>query len=157
MRRWLSALFLATLLTAPAARADSGAIGQVQESIAGGTPDLTDHSVFYTVSQIGDALGACTATLIAPNLLLTARHCVSLGGDERVICGVSRFTSKIAPQDYLATNDAEPGHNSAWLQGLDIRVPSEGAENCGFDVALVVLSNNVPSAMAEPSIPRIDQ
>ncbi|HEV8245429.1 MAG TPA: S1 family peptidase [Polyangiaceae bacterium] len=158
MRRWLSALFVGTLLVAPAARADSGSIGQVQESISGGTLDLTDKSVFFTVTHLDNGYGAlCTATLIAPNLLLTARHCVSLGGSEQVICGVSAFTSTVSAQNYYATNDAEPSDASSWFQGLDVRVPSEGAESCGFDVALVVLSSNVPGTTAKPAIPRIDE
>ncbi len=157
MRRSLFALqvvFGIASLLSPAAFAE---VDQVEQGIAGGSLDEVHRAVFATVAHLGDYGALCTATLIAPNLMLTARHCVSEGGSETVICGVSEFTTTIAGSSFYATNDAVPNDASKWYQGRDVRVPSEGADACGFDVALVVLNSNVPSSVAKPAIPRIDQ
>jgi V8-like Glu-specific endopeptidase len=158
MVRWLSAL-LALPLAASCALTSSEAeepAETLEQPIAGGEIDVEHESVFATVAHRGEYGSFCTATLIAPNLLLTARHCVSDGGGETVICGESEFTATIPGENIYATNDTIPAEESPWYRGQDVRVPHEGSDTCGFDVALIILGSNVPAAIAAPAIPRID-
>src|SRR5205085_679471 len=60
----------------------TSSLGQVDQSIIGGEPDTTHHGVVSLLKQAGGGFyPACSGTLIAPNLVLTAHHCVaSLSG-----------------------------------------------------------------------------
>jgi Trypsin len=40
---------------------------------------------------------------------------------------------------------------------VDVRVPGEGVDTCGYDIALITLSENVPSTVSTPAVPRIDR
>jgi V8-like Glu-specific endopeptidase len=99
----------------------------------------------------------CTATLIAPNLLLTARHCISSGPRRDIVCGLSELGEPYPANAIFATNDPVPVEGSRTFQGAELSVPDEGADTCGYDVALVRLSANVPPNVAVPAIPRIDR
>lgn len=129
-----------------------------RQAIAGGTADSTHQSVFLLASHTEDAGGLCTATLIAKNLLLTARHCVSPGsGDDHVQCGDSLLGKPYPASAFIATNDAHPRQTSPFFRASAVRVPEEGVDTCGYDIALIILSENVPAEISAPSVPRIDR
>jgi len=127
--------------------------------IAGGVLDATHEAVFqeYTNWAAEERISLCTATLIAPNLLLTARHCVASGDRGNIICGEAAFGDLVPADATIVTNDAIPGSNSLFYRGADLRVPSEGNDTCGFDVAVIILDRTVPASVATPAIPRIDR
>lgn len=125
-----------------------------QQSIAGGTVDLAHHHVFLLASRGG----LCTSTLIAPNLLLTARHCVSPGtGDDHVLCGDAVLGEPFPADAFMATNDPYPSRGSTVFGAAEVRVPGEGVDTCGYDIALVILNENVPSSVSTPAVPRIER
>ncbi len=127
------------------------------EPIVGGTLDLEHVAVFQEFTRWDGNVSACTATLIAPNVLLTARHCVAEGESSNVRCGVSFFGETVNGNSTVVTNDVVPGETSSFYRGLEVRVPAEGNSMCGYDVALIVLNLPVPAAVATPAIPRIDR
>jgi V8-like Glu-specific endopeptidase len=128
------------------------------QTIAGGTADLAHRNVFMLVRHSEQAAGLCTATLIAPNLLLTARHCVSPGtGDDHVLCGDSVLGAPYPGRAFFATNDARPSQASAIFHGSEVRIPGLGEDTCGYDVALIILKENVPDEVSTPAVPRIDR
>lgn len=131
--------------------------GYSVQRILGGQVDTTHSNVFMLVANQGQVYSSCTATLIAPNLLLTARHCVSPNEDEVVVCGRAELGVPFAPENLRASNAVNVRQSTRWFTGASVHVPSESADTCGFDVALVVLTENVPSDVADPAIPRIDR
>src|SRR6476469_5878993 len=115
-KRWRSgalALGGALLLAALAASACSAAAGEQSsrqsQAIAGGTADLSHQDVFLLVGESQNSGAVCTATLIAPNLLLTARHSVSQGtSSDHVTCGDSTPGLPYPASACFATNDPRP-------------------------------------------------
>ncbi len=133
-------------------------IAASSSEIAGGELDEAHEAVFALYTNFGGAVGGCTASLIAPNLLLTARHCVSRSeGNDRVICGSAGFDEAVPGDQVLTTNDPVPNRQSPIFRGASVRVPSEGVDTCGFDIALITLAEPIPNDVAEPAIPRIDR
>jgi hypothetical protein len=133
-------------------------LGTAQQAIAGGKADYSHNYVFLLASHVGDRGGLCTSTLIAPNLLLTARHCVSpSAGDESVLCGDAELGEPYPPSAFAATNDPKPSGGSPLFHAAEVRVAPGGSDTCGYDVALVILDQNVPPQLATPAVPRIDR
>jgi MYXO-CTERM domain-containing protein len=129
------------------------------ERISGGQVDTYHTSVLGMFTMSGYGGGMCTGTLIAPNLVLTAQHCIApiLGSSEYVICGQSAFGTPYPGGNVYVTNDQQMSQDSTnWWQGSAVRVPPDGNDTCGYDVALVILAKNVPESLTTPYVPRID-
>ena len=133
-------------------------LGSREQSIAGGSLDVRHQSVFLLARHADNTEALCTATLIAPNLLLTARHCVSPGnGEDQVLCGDSVLGDPYPASAFIATNDPEPTDNSPIFKAADVRVPGLGEDTCGYDIALITLTTQVPPSVSVPAVPRIDR
>jgi hypothetical protein len=129
------------------------------DAISGGTLDRTHRAVYqeFTRWPEDDRVSACTATLIAPNLLLTARHCVASGEHDQIMCGRAAFGPVVSGGSVAVTNSAILDSSSVFHRGAAVRVPSEGNDTCGFDVALLILEDLIPGTEALPAVPRIDR
>lgn len=102
----------------------------------------------------------CSGSLIAPNLVLTARHCIARIGDGStsvVNCNTSQFTAELDSHQLYVSTDTEPQTSGGTLYGVrEIREAPGSTKFCGYDVALLILSGSVPASVATPLEPVLD-
>ena len=83
------------------------AVGSVTQAIEGGYLDSVDTAVVGIVTLSNGGVGACSGTLIAPNVVLTAQHCVAtLTTGEQVDCAKSTFGSPHQASSMYVTTKA---------------------------------------------------
>jgi MYXO-CTERM domain-containing protein len=132
-------------------------LSQARQSIVDGETDATRRAVVAVGSFAGGGLSLCTGTLIAPNLILTARHCVTPTHEGTVQCDTDGFSAPLDPGSVgvsPATNALEDGRFYAVSQ---VHVPDSADDVCGGDIALLILDGEFPVSSAEPIAPRLDQ
>ena len=129
-------------------------IGQVQQAISGGQVDNIRSAVVGMLNTTQG--GMCSGTLIAPNLVLTAQHCVAEVPTSYVRCGQTEFGSVYGPDSFLVTTDTTFEMSSDFFRVHEIQIPPGSRDLCGADIALMILSSNVPESVATPHIPRVD-
>jgi hypothetical protein len=136
-------------------------LGQATQPIIGGSLDEATTGVVGLALDLGTRVaGHCSGTLIAPNLVLTARHCVALTEDtdaEGVVqCDTAEFENTFPARMLLASPDPVRPTNPddpSYVRGREIRTLGD-SKVCGFDIALIILERAVPPA-AVPIAPRL--
>lgn len=119
--------------------APSSELATSSQRIVGGAPsDATQESV---VRLDVDGEFACTATLVAPNLVLTARHCVADIDETRGDCGVFRASLKPERLTISVGRDAK----ATGVMGKAIFAEAS-SDACDTDLALLQLAADVPAA-----------
>lgn len=130
--------------------------GRAVATIIGGVKDndaqAHESVVFLYASQAG---GACTGSLIAPNLVLTARHCVSINVTQGIGCDIDGKSSNgdHVGADYSAGSfeiytGYSPG-GAPVATGKKLFHP-DTKNLCNNDIALLLLKNAVPGAKPMP-------
>ena len=144
----------------PADVAALDAVASSEEAIKNGYTDTDDVNVvgIYDMSSSG----LCTGSLIAPNLVLTARHCVAPVLNEvdgGVSCQVTKFgANHKASAFYVTTKKELSGNFKDYHVVKSVESPPIGdtAVFCGNDVAALILTKPIDGAEAKPLVPRVD-
>lgn len=119
------------------ASSESAFLGRTRQKIVNGVPSTSAQDATVMLTQNGEL--ACTATLITPNLILTARHCVS-NLDEESECGTSKGEMAVTSFGVALGVNASGSSNVA--KGKRLFVPPTKSL-CGADIALIQLDKDL--------------
>jgi MYXO-CTERM domain-containing protein len=123
---------------------ESSRTHRVSQGIVNGTPSVAADNAVVFISMNGSTDSFCTGTFVAPNLVLTARHCVG-AVNETSECGSAG--TQMAPSALTIRLGVKPG-NTAVATATKIFVDSaKGTNLCSNDIALFQLDKDVPGAM----------
>ena len=133
-------------------------LGAAPSPIEGGYLDDFDKHVVGLIHLSNTNFGACSGTLIAPNVVLTAQHCVaptSTGGG--VQCGSPYFGAAYkANEFYVTTRTSFTQNESDYHPVSEVILPPGGSSFCGNDQAILVLAAPIEAGEAVPAVPRVD-
>ena len=127
-----------------------------RQHIEGGSP--SEHSGVVQLS-VDRPRQACSAVLIAPYLVLTARHCVSPrvtpeGGGVR--CGFTPFLDRADDASLLLSSGATTSSAQPLPAVSEVVFAPGTADFCDNDLVLLVLAEDVPANQATPLEPSLD-
>ena len=150
---------LGALTGCGAAPDGEGALGTADQAIMGGYDDAKDKGV---VDVLWMSEGAeCSGSLLAPNMVLTAHHCVAPVnmGASGIVCGQSSFgaADTTAGDNFIvSTTEVLSMSATAWHIVSEVVTPPGGSSFCGQDQAIFILSDLVEPSEARPLVPRVD-
>lgn len=127
--------------------------------IKGGYPDAGDRAVagLIITDRRGRVARTCSSTLIAPNLVLTAQHCIAQT-PKLISCKTAMFGEPVdASQVYATLGRSMWAADAPWLAARAVLSPPDGNAVCGRDLALIVLSSPIRSSDVTPLAPRLDR
>ena len=134
-------------------------VATTAEPIQNGTLDATHtFEVGFCGGMPGNCHTFCSGTLLAPNLVATARHCIAdVPGlaSGALDCATTTFGAEDDPLGfYVTTNESMSDATGVWIQASSFVTPATTLF-CGGDLALVILAGSVPASAATPATPNV--
>jgi hypothetical protein len=123
--------------------------GQTRAAIQGGEV-APAASLDFAVAVVGG--GLCSGTLIAPNLAVTARHCVERDPESTPPCAGGALVPPSSLRVVIGSRAAEGAPNFV----VSKIIPAPETRGCVPDLALVQLAKPVPANVAKPARPAVD-
>ncbi|MBK8998897.1 MAG: trypsin-like serine protease [Myxococcales bacterium] len=109
------------------------------------------------VTKKGQYLSRCSGALVAPNLVLTARHCIAQSSGGLVTCGQAPLGDAFPPEDSLVTQKyVQSDLPEDYVKVSRIEPAPGGDDTCGFDLAAIVLEGSGLGTGAKTAAPRLD-
>ena len=139
------------LFAACAAETVDADVGEDDPSIQGGKADKQPRHNF-SVGIASKAGALCSGTLIAPNLVLTARHCVVASEGGATVTCADTFGATVAPSQIFVSTEWSLRGARKFYPAKSITTPEE-TSFCGNDIALITLKDNIPASSATPVTP----
>lgn len=167
----LAACLWGTGLLACSAPAGNSSLQQLGQALSGAKLERGDTGALALITVTRQQVELCTVTLLTPNLVATARHCVAPTSTDTVVCSNDPGSfSAPYPADSLWVNHSSALRDQLGSYGLlavtggsdefvaveKVFVP-DTPRVCGGDLALLILDRQLDSGEAIPFVPRLDQ
>jgi hypothetical protein len=123
-------------------------------AILNGQPDRNSAFVLALENEYLEV--NCTATLIAPNLVVTARHCVDRLTNPGADCSTTRFYTE-SPSDSIYLSACPVFSSSCQFHRSYKIYRQDTVSVCNGDLALIVTGDNFPPTEATPIVPDFSQ
>ncbi|MEO8182162.1 MAG: trypsin-like serine protease [Deltaproteobacteria bacterium] len=145
--------------------------GQLGLALSGAQLERGYSGTLALITVTREQVGLCTATLLAPNLVATARHCIAPSSAEVVRCSEDRasFSPPYSPNSFWVNHSRTlsgplqsfgllplTGGSDEFVPVSDVFVPDTD-DVCGGDLALLLLSTELDADEAAPLAPRLDE
>jgi V8-like Glu-specific endopeptidase len=137
----------AVILAAGCSSTEKSATSTQAQPVQGGSVDTTHD---YAVGVINFNLGLlCSGALIAPNLVMTARHCVDQSPQAIDCTSASTvFTTQHPASSYAITTYYNTNQQTNGWHTVKQIFRTPGNKVCGNDMSLLMLTDNVTLAEA---------
>ena len=165
--RWLASVGLVFTACAVACSPSAGEreSNTTEKIIRGKTsPDTQDFTILLVHTDLSSSFESCSGTLLAPNLVLTARHCVSKTVDQPFGCDemghlIGGGTGGTVGADfdpkqlYVFIGNKAPDFTTPMLKAdaRGVKIFHDTSKIlCSHDLALVLLDTKIPTAQIAP-------
>jgi hypothetical protein len=111
-------------------------------AIQAGATDSTHTFAVGVVQFTQTQIEFCSGSLLARNLVATARHCVAQISSPQIDCSVATFGQLVPTSEMFVTTDTTITPSSSFYGVSAIHVPSQSGV-CGSDIALLVLDQPI--------------